>query len=144
MGCRAGRRALTSILADTHALIWLLDGSDGLGQGTRDIIDQALVSDSFHVSAITFWEVSMLAVKGRIRLKRSPEKWRRAVLDLGIVEIPFTGDIAVAAATLKDFHGDPADRFITATAMSGEAVLVTADRRILSWQGEVNTWNAGN
>jgi hypothetical protein len=40
-----------------------------------------------------------------------------------------------AAATLVDFHPDPADRFITATALLHGATLVTADDRILRWSG---------
>jgi len=129
-------------LADTHVLIWLMEGGGALGRGTRNLIDEALGGDVFGVSAVSFWEVAMLAEKGRIGLKRAPAVWRRVVLDLGVAEIPLTGDIAVAAATLKDFHGDPADRFIAATAMAGDSVLVTADARLLDWRGEADRRDA--
>ncbi|MBT3767876.1 MAG: type II toxin-antitoxin system VapC family toxin [Rhodospirillaceae bacterium] len=131
------------VLADTHVLIWLLDGRTALGRGTRDLIDEALGDDRFCVSAITFWEVTMLAGKGRIQLQRSPESWRRAVLDLGVTEIPLTGNVVVSAAILRNFHGDLIDRFVTATAISSDAALITADRQILGWQGEATTWDAG-
>jgi len=36
---------------------------------------------------------------------------------------------------LNGFHADPADRFITATALRQRARLLTADRAILAWPG---------
>ena len=39
------------------------------------------------------------------------------------------GDIGIRASALTDFHADPADRIIVATAMGGHR-LVTADERI--------------
>jgi len=50
-------------------------------------------------------------------------------------EWPVTGEVGIAATTLLDFHPDPADRFITATALLHGATLVTADDRILAWSG---------
>jgi PIN domain nuclease of toxin-antitoxin system len=49
----------------------------------------------------------------------------------------------VSAAILRNFHGDLIDRFVTATAISSDAALITADRQILGWQGEATTWDAG-
>ena len=52
-----------------------------------------------------------------------------------------TGDIAIRANALLNFHADRADRIIIATAMAGHQ-LVTADRRILEWSGPVQCLNA--
>ena len=41
----------------------------------------------------------------------------------------------VAANQLADFHDDPADRLIVATALRLAAPLVTSDARILGWKG---------
>ena len=78
----------------------------------------------------------MLHAKGRIRLSRDVRSWRARLLRDGLVEIPADGDIALLANELKDFHGDPADRIIVATALGGHT-LITADRRILSWGGRL-------
>ena len=42
---------------------------------------------------------------------------------------------------LVDFHRDPADRIIVATALQGHQ-LVTEDRRILAWPGPLNRLRA--
>ena len=51
------------------------------------------------------------------------------------------GEIGIRAATLPDFHADPADRLIVATALEGHR-LVTADRRILDWPGQLSRLDA--
>jgi len=58
-------------------------------------------------------------------------------LAIGIREISLTGSLALLAASLENFHKDPADRFIVAGALSEKARLVTADQAILSWPGQL-------
>jgi PIN domain nuclease of toxin-antitoxin system len=91
---------------------------------------------------MSFWETTMLSDRGRITIHEDPSSWRQKVLRLGISEIPITGDIAIAAARLTEFHGDPADRLITATAIVNGATLVTADRRILKWRSPLRRIDA--
>lgn len=60
---------------------------------------------------------------------------RRKVLERGIREAPVDGAVGIQAAELKEFHGDPADRIIVATALANLATLMTADKPILRWRG---------
>lgn len=130
------------ILLDTHALLWLESGNERLGARTRRMADRALAEDELCVSAISFWEVAMLAAKGRLALAPSPERLRGELLASGLVEIPLSGEVAIAATKLEAFHGDPADRFLVATAMATSATLVTADARILDWPGRLERHDA--
>lgn len=130
------------ILLDTHTLIWLDSGDKKLGAQTRRRIDNALQEEELAVSAISFWEVAMLVDRGRIELSLPTLLWRRDLLSAGLVEIPVSGEIGIAAATLESFHGDPADRVITATAILREAQLFTADDKILRWSGQVERHDA--
>jgi PIN domain nuclease of toxin-antitoxin system len=125
------------LVLDTHALIWLVEGSKPLGRRSARRADEALASDRLAVAAISFWEVAMLTREQRIVLDLPPGEWRLRVVGLGVHEIVLTGDIAVAAALLTDFHADPADRFIVASARSVDAALLTADDRILQWRGSL-------
>ncbi len=120
------------ILLDTHALIWLTEGHLQLGKRARRLADEALSGDRLSVSAISFWETAMLQQHGRVRVAEPIDVWRLALLGLGMIEIPVTGDVGIAAATLAHFHPDPADRIITATAVLHRATLVSADDRILN------------
>ena len=83
----------------------------------------------------------MLLDKRRINLPEDPVDLRHRLLGQGLVEIPVDGDIAIRAGLLRDMHGDPADRIIVATAQDGHR-LMTADRQILGWGGDLLSINA--
>jgi PIN domain nuclease of toxin-antitoxin system len=61
--------------------------------------------------------------------------WRQTLLAQGLIEMPIAGGLGIMAADLPDFHHDPADRFITATALYYSAQLITTDEHILGWTG---------
>ena len=125
------------LLLDTHALIWLVEGSVQLGRRSSRLADDALARGAIGVAAISFWEVAMLAGRRRIVLDLPTAEWRLRVLGLGVSELPLTGDIAITAAELHGLHADPADRLIVATAVATHATLLTADDRILAWRATV-------
>ena len=97
------------IVLDTHVLVWLTEGGDQLGPHARDLADEALGHGRLWVSAISFWEVGMLHIKGRVRMRQPLSAWRRELLDVGLTELQVTGDIGITAVELREFHPDPAD-----------------------------------
>ncbi len=130
-------RSWQMILLDTHVLLWLRTGEESLGSVARTEINQAWQSGDIAVSSISFWEIAILKIKSRIKLQENIENWRRVQLEQGIVEIPVDGNIGLRASSLIDFHANSADRFIVATALMGHR-LVTADKGILDWSGELD------
>lgn len=65
-----------------------------------------------------------------MRLPADPADWLPAALAGIQRHAPVTHEIVLAAERLP-LHGDPADRFIAATAQIHDLTLVTADRRLL-------------
>ncbi len=130
------------ILLDTHALLWLNEGSPRLGPRARQSADGALLEGRLAVSAVSFWEVAVLVERRRVELDRSTDRWHQELLRSGLIEIPLDGKIAIAAIGLPDLHSDPADLFIAATAILNEARLITADRRLLNWSGPLECLDA--
>ena len=129
-------------LLDTQALIWLLFDDRRLGRQARQVIDIAWAADEAAISAMSFWEIALLHEKRRLTLLHDIAAWRRTLLQEGLVEIPVDGEIGIRANELADFHADPADRLIVATALVGGHQLVTADRRILAWPGPLHCLDA--
>ncbi len=125
------------LLLDTHVLVWLDEGSQRLGHNSLEVIDDALAKNELYVSAISFWEIAMLCEKQRLELKMELGKWRIELLQSGLQEVPVSGNIAICAGELAGFHGDPADRIIVATTLENSATVITADFRILGWNGPV-------
>lgn len=116
------------ILIDTHVLLWWKADPVRLSTGAVEHLDAA---SEILISPVTCWEVAMLISKGRVKLDRPTRVWVQDVLapsEVGLAEL--TAATAVAAAELPGFHGDPADRFLVATAETLRVPLVTKDRMI--------------
>lgn len=125
------------IVLDTHALIWLDRDDPMMGPRSRALVLEAWHTSEVAASAVSFWECAMLAQRGRIRLPCDIDTWRADLILAGLLEIPIDGRIALAACSLDGLHRDPADRFITATALHRSATLVTADTRLPDWRGSL-------
>jgi PIN domain nuclease of toxin-antitoxin system len=123
------------ILIDTHALIWAVNNERRLGRGARARIDAATADGVLFVSAITPWEIAMLAHRGRLTLGRETAAWIDAVLAApGVVVAPIEPMIAVDSVSLPDYiRADPADRIIIATARHHGWPILTADQAILDY-----------
>ena len=138
---------MSLVLLDTHAWIWLMNGSDRLGPKARKAIERSIATEAVLVSAISPWEVAMLVSKGRLVLDRDVSEWVQAALSRpGIRLVALSPEVAVASTRLPgDPHGDPADRIIAATARHAEAALLTDDQLLLDYgkAGHLKTLKAG-
>ena len=121
------------LILDTHVLVWLDEGSPRLGTEALQAINRALASGQLGVASISFWEIAMLVRKRRLDIRIELDVWRLELMQSGLLEIPLQGSTALRAGQLQEFHGDPADRMIVATAIEHSATLVTADQKILDW-----------
>ncbi len=134
-------------LLDTHAWVWLMNGSEQLGPKARKAIQRSLGDEAVLVSAISAWEVAMLASKGRLVLDRDVGEWIHAALAVpGLRLEPISHEVAVASTRLPGLlHADPADRLIMATARHCRATLVTADQVLIGYgkAGHIRTLHAG-
>jgi PIN domain nuclease of toxin-antitoxin system len=119
------------ILLDTHVVVWQITGARQLSQSVMDEIGRIEVSGMRpSISVATLFELFYLKRAGRVHMRDSDEKIL-AKLREAFVILPVTESIAVRAALLaENFHGDPMDRMITATAVEHDLVLATRDERI--------------
>ncbi len=129
------------ILPDTHTLIWYTSLNPRLGPLADRRIREAIADRDAAFSAISVWEVALLLARRRLTLDVTALQWRQSLLEAGLIEIPVDGAIAARSVNLADFHDDPADRIIMATAQAGHE-LITDDRDILNWSGELDRFPA--
>ena len=134
------------IVLDTHTLIWAVEGDRELGAGASRLIERTARTDRVAVSAITPWEIALLVERRRLRLGHEVGEWiAQALARPGVTLVPIEPEIAVDSVRLPgNFHADPADRFIVATARHLRAPLLTADRKILEYSaaGHLRTVDA--
>lgn len=123
------------IVLDTHTLIWWISDDPQLSKTAVDTIADELHNGEVIISSISAWEVAMLVQKNRLVLSMDVEAWLNAISSIERVRFyPVDNEIAVKSAALPgEFHKDPADRIIVATARKLGCTLITSDEKIRSY-----------
>ncbi len=118
-------------LLDTCALVWLGMGGGDLSAAAKRRISAAR---TLCYSSISAWEVARLAQEGKIELGTDPSSFMADLSrQYGLVSIPPSDEIAISTAQLPDFHRDPADRIIIATALLRNLAIVTGDGKFAQY-----------
>lgn len=131
------------IVLDTHVLVWWATGNNALSNKARAIIQsQQSCGGTVGVSCISAWEIAMLVRQGKLVLSTDVDAWLAAVRQIKSLKfIPVDVDIAVGSVVLPgQFHKDPADRMIVATARGLSAPLVTKDAKIRAYPHVRTIW----
>lgn len=108
-------------LLDSHALMWLLDGSPRLSARLRKRLDGA---EAVVVSAASIWEIAIKRALGRLTI---PADFLPTIEASSLVALAVRMEHAELAGGLPLHHGDPFDRMLVAQAMLEGLVLVSAD-----------------
>ncbi|MEQ1862463.1 MAG: type II toxin-antitoxin system VapC family toxin [Chthoniobacteraceae bacterium] len=122
------------IVVDTHVWVWWVHGDPTLSAANRALLDSA-EETGIGVSAISCWEVAKLVERGRLTLPCPVFDWlQQALAYPGVRLIDLSPRICVESTRLPgEFHRDPADQIIVATARVLNAPLVTVDGKILAY-----------
>ena len=131
-------------LLDTHVWLWIVRGEHHRMQtGLMNYLDLLRRESKLQISVISVWEVGILAAKNKIQLSKEYKDWiDHAISTSGVSVVGLTPEIAIESVRLPgEFHNDPADRFLVATARVLNATLVTQDKQILNYsrQGFLNS-----
>jgi PIN domain nuclease of toxin-antitoxin system len=130
------------IVLDTHALVWWVAEDAQLSRRAREVIEAEVHDGEILVSAISAWEVAMLAKAGRLALTMDATTWLDTVAQVPAVRfVPVDVRISVHSVDLPgEFHKDPADRIIVATARQYSVPLVSADLKIRDYAHVQAIW----
>ena len=117
-----------SVLLDTHAALWLVQGDDRLTPAALSRL-QELDRDEIFVSDLMLLELALLVTKRRVEVD---ERLGSFLNDFAahFHVLPVDAVIAATAAELALPQGDPFDRIFVATAVRHALPLVTRDREI--------------
>ena len=123
------------IVLDTHAWVWWTNDPGRLSETQRQAISSN-EADTIGVSVITCWEIAKLCEYGRLELPVELSEWFDVALAYpGISLLNLPPEIAIESTRLPgDFHRDPSDQIIVATARMLECPLVTSDGKITNYQ----------
>ena len=131
-------RPLTSLLLDTHALLWWLDGDERLSAPARAAIGDP--ARSVLVSAASAWEIT---TKHRLgKLPGAAEvalDVRGCVARQGFAALAITVADAERAGRLPGPHRDPFDRMLIAQALERE-LLLASNETLFDAYGVARLW----
>jgi PIN domain nuclease of toxin-antitoxin system len=131
------------IVLDTHVLLWWVSGVTGrISPSARAALDAETRGGTILVSAISAWEIALLVARKRLELTLGVGDWLKTVAEVpGVDFVAVDRTLSVDSVELPgEFHRDPADRIIVATARSRACPLLTADEKILAYPHVQTVW----
>lgn len=130
------------IVLDTHTLVWWVTGDPTLSTRAKAAIEQEQPGGEIIVSSISAWEIAMLVQREKLLLSMDVDSWLATVAQIdGVRFMPVDVEVATKSVLLPgEFHKDPADRMIVATARKLAVPLVTKDEKIRAYAHVKTIW----
>ena len=117
-----------SVLLDTHAALWLVQGDARLSPTAQDRIS-ALDRGGIYISDLMLFELAVLVSKERVVIAGPLASFLKD-FSAHFRVLPVDAEIAAMAVELSLPQSDPFDRVFVATATRHKLPIVTRDRDI--------------
>jgi PIN domain nuclease of toxin-antitoxin system len=128
------------LLLDTCCIIWAISEPSAISERAKALLVDG--GSEIFVSAISAAELACAADRGRVIVELHWKQWVQFYIEQNgwQVEKIRLEIIEEAYSLPEDFHADPADRIITATARLNHQTILTADKKILSYPHVNSIW----
>jgi PIN domain nuclease of toxin-antitoxin system len=126
------------ILLDTHAVIWLLEGSDKLSPVAKKEIEN--LDNQIFVSVISLFEIAIKVKIGKLGFTQAIPAIVKELDNQAIQLLPLT-DLHISsyqAVPLYAEHRDPFDRILIATAMNEGFSIITIDEKFDNYKNIID------
>jgi len=118
------------LLLDTHIILWSAAEPERLSINIAKELENP--KNDLWFSPISVWEILLLAEKGRVSVGSDITKAVQDIFQkIPVREAPLNKEVAIQSRLVELPHQDPADRFLAATAIVYDLILVTTDTRII-------------
>lgn len=112
----------SSLLLDTHIILWWLAGSERLPEKLVRVVTKSEVPVYF--SSVS---VAEMAIKSSIGKLEMPGEYLSEIRKMGLVELVFKSEHAVKLRSLPMHHKDPFDRMLIVQAMVEGLTIMSLD-----------------
>ena len=134
---------MSSVVADTHTIIWYLRSPEKLSTDAVTSLDSALTNgESIFISAISLVEMNYLVEKNRIPTS-SLEQLLQLIDDplVNLFVVPLDTPVAKSLTQIpRDIVPEMGDRIIAATSLYLGLPLVTKDHKIRNLSNIQTIW----
>ncbi len=130
---------VTSLLLDTHALLWVLLDPERIPAETLATVRAP--GTTVYVSAASAWEIATKHRLGKLQgASAVVSGYREHLGRLRAEELAITGHHALTAGSLQWSHRDPFDRVIVAQAVLESLPVVTSDTALTEFPAIRTVW----
>jgi PIN domain nuclease of toxin-antitoxin system len=126
---------MIDVLLDTQIVLWIASEPHRLSSRARTVLNDP--NNRLIFSVVNLWEVSIKRALGRIDFQADPARLRAGLLRNGYIELQVTAAHAIAVGSLARIHDDPFDRLLIAQADIENCLLVTADKKVSQYPGQI-------
>ena len=123
------------LLLDTQIALWALTDSPRLSERARTLILNPDAQVFF--SSASVWEIAIKHRLARGDMPLSGAEATRLFRDAGYVELSVSAAHAAGTENLPGHHADPFDRMLVAQALHEPLRLLTHDRQLLAYSGNI-------
>ena len=117
---------MKSFLLDTNFALFGLSMPERIPTQVR----RSVQSGAVYLSVISYWEVLLKSMKGKLEVGDVRVWWSDALETLAATALPLRPEHITAIHCLPPIHQDPFDRALIAQAIVEELTLVTTDTEI--------------
>ena len=115
-------------LLDTHVVLWVGQNSPLLSDKARNAILN--VKAEKYVSIASVWEVAIKLGTKKLDINGGLPEFFKMIDDNGFFTLSVEREYLLRLLTLPEYHKDPFDRLLLATALTESMTLITADENI--------------
>ena len=116
-------------MLDTHTVIWALDTPELLTDAARG----AVLSGPNVLSVVSYWEVMLKSMKGKLDVGDPRIWWSEALDQLAATPLVLRPQHITELYALPPIHKDPFDRMLIAQAAAEGLTLVSSDSDIMRY-----------
>ena len=115
-------------LLDTHVVLWTAENSPMLSKKAKAVILDKNAEK--YVSIVSAWEVTIKLGTNKLRLDGGLSEFFRMIDDNGFFTLSVEREYLRQLSHLPDYHKDPFDRLLVATAITENLTLISTDENI--------------
>ena len=118
-------------LLDTHVVLWTAENNPLLSDKAKAaILDK---NNEKFVSIVSAWEIVIKLGTNKLHLDGGLTEFFRMIDNNGFITLSIEREYLQLIAQFPDYHKDPFDRLIIATAISENMTIITADENIFKY-----------
>ena len=121
-------------LLDTHVILWVAENSPLITDKVKAIILDK--NTEKYTSIVSAWEVAIKLGTHKLQLEGGLPEFFRMIDENGFFTLHLEREYLRLIPDLPDYHKDPFDRLLVATAKAENMTLITIDENIHKYKTE--------